>query len=116
MTNNIELIAESKEHADSLRVVMQDQAAETIESLCDALVAARAEIEGQEPVAWMTQAGKVIRAFASDDSTHDGALYGWKPLFAAAGASPQPARPSQARELSDESKSVVMNVEDLRQI
>lgn len=33
----IDLIAKAREHAESLRVVMQDQAAETIESLCEAL-------------------------------------------------------------------------------
>ena len=33
----IDLIAKAREHAESLRVVMQDQAATTIEDLCDAL-------------------------------------------------------------------------------
>ena len=52
---NTELIAESRSHADSLRVVMQDQAAETIESLCSALEALQAEIENQEPVIYQAK-------------------------------------------------------------
>ena len=48
---NTELIAESRSHADSLRVVMQDQAAETIESLCSALEALQAEVARLETLA-----------------------------------------------------------------
>lgn len=40
-----DLIAKSQEHAESLRVVMQDQAAETIDSLCEMLAADAKEIE-----------------------------------------------------------------------
>lgn len=49
MSDSIQVqIKEAREHAESLRLAMQDQAAETIESLCDALetVAATAVTSG----------------------------------------------------------------------
>jgi hypothetical protein len=56
------------------------------------LRARRAELEKQDPAGWITQAGIVTDLFAGNGTKHDGYLYGWKPLFAAAGASPaQPA-------------------------
>lgn len=70
----MELIEESRSHADSLRVVMQDQAAETIESLCDALEAAQSEIERLKLVAldqWAQKTTVPVGASPAQPSQQD---------------------------------------------
>lgn len=47
-------------------------------------VATLAMLKAMKPVSpkgWITQSGAVTNVFASNDTPHDGKLYGWSPLY-----------------------------------
>lgn len=102
---NAELIAESRSHADSLRVVMQDQAAETIESLCSALETLQAEVKHLNLHLKATQSGRdaALARLAITEEANSMLLARNKWLehtLAVAGASP--VEPSESVEHRDE--------------
>lgn len=64
MSNTLQdIIKEAREHAERLRVAMQDQAAETIESLCDAFESATRLIAKPEAPEEQTPAEPRYRVF-----------------------------------------------------
>lgn len=77
-------IEQAREHAESLRVVMQDQAATIIEDLCDAIDALLAELaalKGQEHVGRIASNGY-------PELYKPNSLPAWTLLYLAAGAQP----------------------------